>query len=272
MIVVDDCSNSDYRWLPEPVVLLKLPTWRGPGGARNAGVALAKADVVALLDDDQTVPSEWLAELLEALLMTPEASAAGSYVRPPDPALARSAPARLEFQGLAAAGCFAPGGMARADRSPVWKRQHRLASQRIFSPLGGFREAVGAGEDGDLAARAGAAGHQTVFIHCPATHWRSYTWRDLWSQHVRRASRMPDAGRAVGRIEQDYGCQRHSSEQPVCLLPRPTWVWLAHRFGGTLRSRSGSQSGTDRGLDRDLGTPATPFGRQDPHRDVVRTG
>ena len=77
----------------------------GTGGARNAGVAVAKAEIVALADDDQTMARTWLAELLEALELHPEASAAGSYVRPPDALLASSAPARLEFRGLAAAGC-----------------------------------------------------------------------------------------------------------------------------------------------------------------------
>ena len=32
VIVVDDCSGSEYTWLPESVVLVKLPAWKGPAG------------------------------------------------------------------------------------------------------------------------------------------------------------------------------------------------------------------------------------------------
>ena len=59
LIIVDDCSDdgtpevlhelarSDPRVIP-----LRVPTQRGPGAARNFGVAGARADYVAILDDD----------------------------------------------------------------------------------------------------------------------------------------------------------------------------------------------------------------------------
>ena len=138
VIVVDDASNSDYSWLPESVLLLRLPTWGGPGGARNAGVDAANADVVAFLDDDVTVSSTWLAEVMESLELHPEASAVGSYLRPPDAMLASSAPARLEFSGLVAAGCFGPATVARADRSAAWGTNNLAYRREAFLALGGI--------------------------------------------------------------------------------------------------------------------------------------
>ena len=95
MIVVDDASSADYGWLDASVVLVRLATWRGPGGARNAGVAAANADVVAFLDDDQTVSRTWLEELTGALGPSiPRCPQPVPMVRPPDATRWRRLPQR----------------------------------------------------------------------------------------------------------------------------------------------------------------------------------
>lgn len=49
------------------VHLVVLPENRGPGGARNAGLAAATADLVALLDADTLPPPDWLDALVPHL-------------------------------------------------------------------------------------------------------------------------------------------------------------------------------------------------------------
>ena len=161
VIVVDDASSADYGWLDASVVLVRLATWRGPGGARNAGVAAANADVVAFLDDDQTVSRTWLEELTGALSQHPQVSAAGSYV--PAPRRTRCVVCPSEARVPMAFDCWLlwSRGSRRADLSPAWGSGNIAYRRDVLLALGGFREGVSAGEDGDLAARAGAAGDLT---------------------------------------------------------------------------------------------------------------
>jgi GT2 family glycosyltransferase len=65
VIVVDDGSTDDSRQLAEAhpdnrIRVISQPN-QGPGAARNAGIALAKGDIVAFLDADD----EWLPDYLE---------------------------------------------------------------------------------------------------------------------------------------------------------------------------------------------------------------
>ena len=50
-----------------PVTLIEQKTSRGPAAARNAGIAAAKGEVLAFLDDDDLYKPGHLALLVEAL-------------------------------------------------------------------------------------------------------------------------------------------------------------------------------------------------------------
>lgn len=69
VIVADDCSTDRTaevaRLFPaERVRLVSLPENRGPGGARNAALAEARAPWIAILDADDTIHPERLARLI----------------------------------------------------------------------------------------------------------------------------------------------------------------------------------------------------------------
>jgi glycosyltransferase involved in cell wall biosynthesis len=69
VIVVDDGSTDDTasmlaRSFASRIELVRLPTRRGAGAARNAGVRLARGELVAFLDDDDL----WLPGKLDAEL------------------------------------------------------------------------------------------------------------------------------------------------------------------------------------------------------------
>jgi succinoglycan biosynthesis protein ExoO len=69
VIVVDDCSSDRTadvaRLFPEERVrLVGLGENRGPGGARNAGLAVARGPWIAVLDADDTVHPDRLARMI----------------------------------------------------------------------------------------------------------------------------------------------------------------------------------------------------------------
>ncbi len=68
VIVVDDGSTHDTASVVADfdVEYVPLGTNQGLSAARNAGVALARAPIVAFTDDDVVVPPEWCASLCQA--------------------------------------------------------------------------------------------------------------------------------------------------------------------------------------------------------------
>lgn len=70
VVVVDDCSTDNTRqWVngfADPRVrLIALEQNRGPGGARNAGIAAARGRWIAVLDSDDTVQSGRALRMIE---------------------------------------------------------------------------------------------------------------------------------------------------------------------------------------------------------------
>ncbi len=68
-IVVDDASTDDTAQIAEDAgaVLVRLPEQSGPGAARNAGIAAARADLLAFTDADCEPSPGWLPALVAAL-------------------------------------------------------------------------------------------------------------------------------------------------------------------------------------------------------------
>ncbi|HEV7322581.1 MAG TPA: glycosyltransferase family 2 protein [Ensifer sp.] len=70
VIVIDDCSSDDTCAVVEDVAdprvrLLRLARNCGPGGARNAGLDVARGDWIAILDADDTVSPRRLKRMTE---------------------------------------------------------------------------------------------------------------------------------------------------------------------------------------------------------------
>lgn len=69
VVVVDDCSPDDTAGIvsaySDPRVrLIRLDANRGPGGARNAGLAAARGDWIVILDSDDVVSPERTARMI----------------------------------------------------------------------------------------------------------------------------------------------------------------------------------------------------------------
>ncbi|HVT66446.1 MAG TPA: glycosyltransferase, partial [Trebonia sp.] len=165
VIVVDNAPDSDAverlvaaRSGPVPVRYV-VETRPGLSWARNAGLAAARGDIVAYLDDDEQPDRYWLAELARGFTVAPDVAGVSGAVFP-----ARlDTPAQCLFErfgGHSKGRAFVPAVFDQASHA----RQHPLYPLPPFGvgasmafdrdalvALGGFDTALGAG----TAAKAG---------------------------------------------------------------------------------------------------------------------
>ncbi len=91
ILVIDNNSNDDTAEVSQrctedlrfllPVTYVYEPT-QGLSRARNAGIAVARGDILAFLDDDAVPSPGWLAAIAEVFATHPDAAAAGGPVEP----------------------------------------------------------------------------------------------------------------------------------------------------------------------------------------------
>ena len=196
IIVVDNGSRqmpTDVVAAHPGVILLSEPT-PGPGPARNAGVAVARAPVLAFIDADCWAGDGWLKAAVEAVEAGGTRAVVGGDVRidfiDPDhltPVEAYEAVFAyrqrmyIEKQGFSGTGNLA---------------MHR----RVHETVGPFA-GIGIAEDRDWGQRASAAGYRPVYvpamrIYHPArtdvasltVKWRRHVAHD-WAEH--RAAGRP---------------------------------------------------------------------------------
>ncbi|MEF3273249.1 MAG: glycosyltransferase [Chloroflexus sp.] len=152
---------------------------RGLGVARNIGLQLACAPLVAFTDDDCRVPPEWLRVIESEFEREPQAAVLFCNVVPgPHDASAGFIPSYQRQQRLVLH-TFWDKCRARGIGAGMAVRRE------LVLDMGGFDEALGAGgrfpsaEDADIALRAIAAGWYVV--ETPATyviHDGFRTWRE----------------------------------------------------------------------------------------------
>jgi len=146
----------------------------GPSVLRNAGVAAARAPLVAFTDDDCRPATDWLERLVEAARRED-----GDFILQ-----GRTEPDPDELGRL--------HGLARSQfivgPSP-WFEACNIAYPRVlFERLGGFDERFdGGGEDADLGLRATGAGARRVYVDA-ARVWHAVHSRHVWAA-VRDQSR-----------------------------------------------------------------------------------
>ena len=168
LLVVDQSDTSSSR-----DVVCELGTdarlrWirtdtRGISAARNMGVAMARAPILAFTDDDCRVPPDWVKNIAEEFASDPELSLLFGAVR-----------LRPEDQAKGFAASFTPKGVRELRgriphmRSP-WGIGANMAMLRTaFEAIGAFDPRLGAGtalfagEEFDMTIRALAAGLKVV--------------------------------------------------------------------------------------------------------------
>lgn len=159
VVVVDDGSEPEARVAIERAVdgrgprlsIVRHPTARGPGAARNSGWRRAHAPLVAFTDDDCAADRNWLRAGLAASTAAPGAIIQG-----------RTEPSVEELGG--------DGVLSRTVRveglGPRYETCNMFYPRQVLESLGGFDERFGltpGGEDTDLAWRAMEAGIATRY-------------------------------------------------------------------------------------------------------------
>lgn len=184
VIVVDDGSDPPVQSLLTPefagspiVTVLRAPANGGPGRARNLGVAAARGEFVAFIDDDVVADHR----LLERHLARAEAShgrlvqfgplAAPADWRPTPWNLWEARTLEIEYRR-----------MQRGSYSPTWKQfftGNAFLSKADFLAAGGFDERFTRAEDIELGYRLEKAGGRFAFVP-DAVGWH-YSDRSLTS-------------------------------------------------------------------------------------------
>ena len=163
-IVVDDASDDATASLVEDAAAtsafevrgVRNDAARGPGAARNAGVALARAPLVAFIDDDCVPTPGWLEAHLGAaneddfVLQGPAA---------PDPS-------ELDLLGPFSRSLWID------HAGPPFETANIVYPRALFERLGGFESETFrlTGEDMDLALRAIAAGARSEWAPDALVH------------------------------------------------------------------------------------------------------
>jgi glycosyltransferase involved in cell wall biosynthesis len=160
VIVVDDGSDGAGSDVAERAGARVLrPTGRGPNTARNAGIAAAAADLVALVDDDVEAPAGWLRAIVEGAERHREADAFGGPIR-----------ARLEGPAPRACGRedapITSLDLGDEDREVelVWSANMALR-RAAFESVGPFDERFSTGGDEEeWLRRLRAGGGRVVYL------------------------------------------------------------------------------------------------------------
>src|SRR6476469_2890479 len=166
VIVVDDGSRyatpAAIRGLAarrsDPVIHYLRQPRRGAGAARNAGLQLARGELICFLDDDALAPERWLAELVEGAGRHPDAGLLGGPVR-----------ARFEHRpphtcsAHELAGTHFDRGPADIEVDEVWGCNMALRRSAV-RVTGEFDERLSVAEDWDWGRRLRAAGGRIVYL------------------------------------------------------------------------------------------------------------
>ena len=161
VLAVDDGSTDATPQVAERAGAryLRQPLAAGPNAARNAGIRAARAQLVALIDDDVYVPPHWLGALLEGAARYPDVDVFGGPIR-----------ARLE--GRAPRGCgrerppITTLDLGPDDRETalVWSANMALRP-RAMERAGPFNESLPpGGDEEEWLARLRAAGGRVMYL------------------------------------------------------------------------------------------------------------
>ncbi len=187
IIVVDDASPSplaDPATHPDAastqsITWLRHDTNRGPGAARNTGLAHVTTPLVAFVDTDVGLPAGWLEPLLDHYADDRVALVAPRVASAPGPGRlaeyeTRHSPLDLGDQ---------PARIAAGTRVSYVPAAVLVCRTDVLRELGGFDEGLRFGEDVDLVWRLTEAGYRaryepaSVVLHAPRS-----SWGELWRQ------------------------------------------------------------------------------------------
>ena len=166
IIVVDDGSEDDTdallkEWASQGIRSFRHNQSRGASAARNSGVAIAKGEIVAFIDDDAIPEPDWLQRLVSAYVHERVGAVGGAvyHLGTGDP----------QATGVKA-NCFGkdsaltPRGLGPREFI-VLMEGNMSARRKVLEQIGGFDPAIKIyGEGIDLCIRIVRAGYDVLYI------------------------------------------------------------------------------------------------------------
>ncbi len=218
VIVVDDGSTDGTAALARTHGATVLETaGAGASAARNIGVRHASGRVVAFTDADCTVPSTWLATLVETLDSTGATGAGGPQrnVFPPDVSSGAAFDAFFRLASIVSDYTRSGGGVREVAHNASCNSAYVTGA---VTAIGGFTEGMWPGEDVDLDLRLRSRGATLLFVpDAIVHHHRPGTL--AWFRRMMR--RYGAAERALVR--------RHGRTRRIDYVPAATvGIGLAH--------------------------------------------
>ena len=204
VLVVDNNSTDRTRdvvaqFFATGLVRYAFEPTQGLSTARNHGLSLALADLIAYTDDDVRVSPTWVRTIVAAFEENPDVDIVGGNV---EPIWNESPPSWLSEAGDAplALAKYGDAPFRVSPERPVCLIGASLAvRRRIFESVGGFstavqrvRDGIGSTEDNEFQTRALAAGAVALYdprivVHAPVPHERlTKRYHRVWhSRHGR---------------------------------------------------------------------------------------
>jgi glucosyl-dolichyl phosphate glucuronosyltransferase len=225
VIVADNGSQDDTRAVVERFATTSAVPVRyvaelcpGVSNARNAGVAAARAPIVAFTDDDQDVAPEWVSVIDRTFRRDPDVDVIGGRVRPrwvnaPPDWIAQSAwgPLSIIDRGPAPFRVTRDRWMCLPGGNMAWRRQ-------VLIDLGGFSPEYPRSQDRELTVRALMAGRVAMYVPDMIVY-HHIDARRLTKAFFRRWSRTEGRMRAGYAFEELFTADGHLRPVPPG-LPR----------------------------------------------------
>jgi len=177
IIVVDDGSTDDGPAIVKamqqdhPQIVLLTQSNGGQGAARNAGVAQAKSDLIAFLDQDDVWYPHHLAELERALLAPSPLPTAYAYSNLDQVDIEGRMFCHRCLDMLPPRESRRPTLMDYLSRDLMILPGASLIRKSVIEEIGGFDERLRGYEDDDLFLRIFRAGYRGIYIDEPLTKW-----------------------------------------------------------------------------------------------------
>jgi glucosyl-dolichyl phosphate glucuronosyltransferase len=164
---------------------------KGLSGARNSGLALAKGELIAFLDDDAIAEPDWLERLNDGC-QRPNVLGTGGVV---EPLWVREKPAWFPHEFYWVVGCSYQNQLCGVTEVRNPYGGCTCIRREVFEVIGGFHEKIGrvgnhplGGEETELSIRATQHWPDKVFLCDPQAriHHHIQPARATWSYFFRR--------------------------------------------------------------------------------------